>query len=278
MSYRRAEEIFEESTRLPANPLARPEQWNELQGFTLHRWRHTALTHDAESGTSTPMLPARSRHASVRSLERYARPGVDAVARHVASQDPTARRRHKTHPGRRICGRVSPSTRGGTSMRVRASAPTVLAVAALLTACGSSSPGTTDAAQDSAKWYSSGANSRITQLVSRTTSVLDDIEAMNAGSSSQAGLLHLSSSCARLAHDVEDAEAYAPVPDSRTQGYWKAALGQLGQGASDCRDAMTEQEDVKSKVNSGASILRLGLENLTAVLRSVGAATASPSR
>ncbi|WP_328506498.1 site-specific integrase [Streptomyces sp. NBC_00391] len=42
---------------------------------------------------STPMLPARSRHASVRSLERYARPGVDPVARHVAERDPPARRR-----------------------------------------------------------------------------------------------------------------------------------------------------------------------------------------
>jgi integrase/recombinase XerD len=52
-----------------------------------------ALIHDAERGTSTPMLLARSRHASVRSLERYARPGVDAVARHVASRDPAARRR-----------------------------------------------------------------------------------------------------------------------------------------------------------------------------------------
>ncbi|MCX5112277.1 hypothetical protein OOK13_27805 [Streptomyces sp. NBC_00378] len=48
---------------------------------------------DAEGGTSTPMLLARSRHASVRSLERYARPGVDAVARHVAERDPAARRR-----------------------------------------------------------------------------------------------------------------------------------------------------------------------------------------
>jgi hypothetical protein len=44
-------------------------------------------------GISTPMLLARSRHASVRSLERYARPGVDAVARHVAERDPAARRR-----------------------------------------------------------------------------------------------------------------------------------------------------------------------------------------
>nr|WTB35549.1 PmrA [Streptomyces sp. NBC_00830] len=48
----------------------------------------------AENGTSTPMLLARSRHASVRFLERYARPGVDAVTRHVASQDPAARRRN----------------------------------------------------------------------------------------------------------------------------------------------------------------------------------------
>ncbi|MFE5588011.1 tyrosine-type recombinase/integrase [Kitasatospora sp. NPDC056531] len=93
LSYRRAEEIFEETTRLLANPLARPEQREQLQGWTLHRWRHSALTHDAENGTSTPMLLARSRHASVRSLERYARPGVDAVARHVAAQDPAARRR-----------------------------------------------------------------------------------------------------------------------------------------------------------------------------------------
>ena len=64
-----------------------------LDGWTLHRLRHSALTHDAEDGTSTPMLLARSRHASVRSLERYARPGVDAVARHVAERDPAARRR-----------------------------------------------------------------------------------------------------------------------------------------------------------------------------------------
>ncbi|GAA3305790.1 hypothetical protein GCM10020295_60460 [Streptomyces cinereospinus] len=93
LSYRRAEEIFEENTRLLANPLASPEDIEELDGWTLHRLRHSALTHDAEDGTSTPMLLARSRHASVRSLERYARPGVDAVARHVAERDPAARRR-----------------------------------------------------------------------------------------------------------------------------------------------------------------------------------------
>ncbi|MFE2871901.1 tyrosine-type recombinase/integrase [Embleya sp. NPDC059259] len=92
LSYRRAAEIFEEATRILANPLARPEDVAELEGWTLHQLRHSTLTHDAEDGTSTPMLLARSRHASVRSLERYARPGVDAVARHVAERDPAARR------------------------------------------------------------------------------------------------------------------------------------------------------------------------------------------
>ena len=77
LSYRRAAELFSATTG----------------GWTLHQLRHSALTHAAEDGTNTPMLLARSRHASVRSLERYARPGPEAVARHVAEHDP-ARRRH----------------------------------------------------------------------------------------------------------------------------------------------------------------------------------------
>ncbi|GAA4384135.1 hypothetical protein GCM10023088_52120 [Actinomadura verrucosospora] len=72
LSYHRAEEILEENTRLLVNPLASPEDNEDLNGWTLHRLRHCALTHDAEGGTSTPMLLARSRPASVRSLERYA--------------------------------------------------------------------------------------------------------------------------------------------------------------------------------------------------------------
>jgi integrase len=60
---------------------------------TLHQLRHSALTHAAEDGTNTPILLARSRHASVRSLERYARPGPEAVARCVAEHDPARRRR-----------------------------------------------------------------------------------------------------------------------------------------------------------------------------------------
>ncbi len=41
------------------------------------------LTHEAENGTNTPALLARSRYASVRSLERYAPSGPEAVARRV---------------------------------------------------------------------------------------------------------------------------------------------------------------------------------------------------
>lgn len=53
---------------------------------TIRRWPNARLL--ARSGASTPMLLARSRHASVPSLERYARLGVDAVAWHVAHRGP----------------------------------------------------------------------------------------------------------------------------------------------------------------------------------------------
>jgi integrase/recombinase XerD len=88
LSYRRAAEIFEEVTRPLTDPV------DQAQGWTLHQLRHAMLTHEAENGTNTATLLARSRHASVRSLERYARPGPDAVAAHVAATDPAARRRH----------------------------------------------------------------------------------------------------------------------------------------------------------------------------------------
>jgi integrase/recombinase XerD len=85
LSYRRAAELFTEVTR-DLDPAG--------AGWTPHQLRHSDLTHEAEEGASTPMLLARSRHASVRSLERYARPGVDAVGAYVARRDPAARRRH----------------------------------------------------------------------------------------------------------------------------------------------------------------------------------------
>ncbi|MEU1607474.1 hypothetical protein [Micromonospora matsumotoense] len=50
------------------------------------------LTHEAENGTNTATLLARSRHASVRCLERYARPDPEAVAAHAASPDSAVRR------------------------------------------------------------------------------------------------------------------------------------------------------------------------------------------
>jgi integrase/recombinase XerD len=87
LSYRRAAELFAQATA----PLAATA--GRSGGWTLHQLRHSALTHDAEAGTNTPMLLARSRHASMRSLERYARPGPEALARHVAATDPAARRR-----------------------------------------------------------------------------------------------------------------------------------------------------------------------------------------
>ena len=77
LSYRRAQERFAEATG----------------GWTLHQLRHSALTHLAEANVGLPLLMAKSRHSSLRSLQRYARPGVDAVARLTAEHDPARRRR-----------------------------------------------------------------------------------------------------------------------------------------------------------------------------------------
>jgi integrase len=77
LSYRRAEALFHKASG----------------GRTLHQLRHSALTHLAEHNTSLPLLMAKSRHASLRSLQRYARPGADAVAALTAATDPARRRR-----------------------------------------------------------------------------------------------------------------------------------------------------------------------------------------
>jgi len=93
LSYRRAAQSFELFVTCAGAGQRASRELEEVHGWTLYQLRHSLLAHEAEDGTSTPMLPPRSRHASIRSLERYARPGPEAVARHVAAADPAARRR-----------------------------------------------------------------------------------------------------------------------------------------------------------------------------------------
>ncbi|WP_331748122.1 hypothetical protein OG520_41005 (plasmid) [Streptomyces sp. NBC_00984] len=94
LSHRRAEEIFEEKTRLPASPLASLDDVEGLGGWMLHRLRHSASTHDPKAGTSTPMLPARSRHASVRSWSGTSAPESTWLPDTWPSErDPATRRR-----------------------------------------------------------------------------------------------------------------------------------------------------------------------------------------
>ncbi|MEU3528802.1 site-specific integrase [Streptomyces sp. NPDC038707] len=80
LSYRRAAELFDEHTVRVLGEKA-----------TLHQLRHSALTHAAEEGASTPMLMALSGHTSVRSLAKYARPSAEALARWQAERDPARR-------------------------------------------------------------------------------------------------------------------------------------------------------------------------------------------
>jgi integrase len=81
LSYERAEYLFKQHSFEVAK-----------QGWTLHQLRHSALTHLAESGVNLPLLMAKSGHQSLRSLQRYARPGAEAVAAMTAAHDPARRR------------------------------------------------------------------------------------------------------------------------------------------------------------------------------------------
>lgn len=76
LSYRRAAELFTEASG----------------GWTLHQLRHSALTHLAEDGVDVALLKAKSRHASLRSLERYVRPSESSVAKLTAQHDRARRR------------------------------------------------------------------------------------------------------------------------------------------------------------------------------------------
>jgi integrase/recombinase XerC/integrase/recombinase XerD len=77
LSYRRAEEIFKAASG----------------GRTLHKLRHSRLTHLAEAGEDVTLIKAKSRHRSLRSLERYVNPSTAAVAQLTDRHDPNRRGR-----------------------------------------------------------------------------------------------------------------------------------------------------------------------------------------
>jgi len=81
LSYERAEYLFKHHSLKITT-----------RGWTLHQLRHSALTHLAEEGVNLPLLMAKSGHESLRSLQRYARPGTEAVAAMTAAHDPARRR------------------------------------------------------------------------------------------------------------------------------------------------------------------------------------------
>ena len=82
LSYERAEYLFKQHSLRVTK-----------QGWTLHQLRHSALTHLAEAGVNLPLLMAKSGHENLRSLQKYARPGAEAVAAMTAAHDPARRHR-----------------------------------------------------------------------------------------------------------------------------------------------------------------------------------------
>lgn len=61
-------------------------------GLELHQLRHSAATHLGERGADVTVIRAKTHHKSLRSLGRYARPGVEAAASATELLDPPVRR------------------------------------------------------------------------------------------------------------------------------------------------------------------------------------------
>ncbi len=56
-------------------------------GLTPHQRRHSASTYLGEEGVSAILLQAKSRHLDLRTLARYAKPGIEAMAALTAEHD-----------------------------------------------------------------------------------------------------------------------------------------------------------------------------------------------
>lgn len=83
LSYRQAEHLFGDAGRLLDS---------EGAPWTLHRLRHAGIAHAVEAGWNTAQVRAKSRHASLRSLEVYVNPSADAVRAMTDDLDGRARR------------------------------------------------------------------------------------------------------------------------------------------------------------------------------------------
>jgi len=64
-----------------------------VEGATLHRLRHSRLTHLGDQNVSAPLLMAVSGHRQLATLQQYVKPSQAAVAKLMADTDPDRRHR-----------------------------------------------------------------------------------------------------------------------------------------------------------------------------------------
>jgi integrase len=83
LSYKMAEQLFKEHSG----------------SATLHRLRHSRLTHLGNQNVSAPLLMAISGHRRLATLQQYVRPSQDAVAALMAAADPDSELRHDSWDG-----------------------------------------------------------------------------------------------------------------------------------------------------------------------------------
>jgi hypothetical protein len=80
----------------------------------------------------------------------------------------------------------------------------------------------------------------------------------------------LRASCAALSLDMDDARAYAAVPDAQAQGYWSSMIASLGAGAKDCVAGVDQHNSrlikkATDEIAAGSASFRKLFDRLTAL-------------
>jgi hypothetical protein len=136
------------------------------------------------------------------------------------------------------------------------------AVPPLGTATGGGSPPDPALALAVAQWVTNGGEDELKSLAT-------DFKSLETAANSD-DLPTISLSCSQLENDVENAQAYDPIPDPQAQHDWADALAQYARGATDCVDGANNSDvnlitQASTEITTGSKDLNLVTDRLNEI-------------
>jgi hypothetical protein len=113
-----------------------------------------------------------------------------------------------------------------------------------------------------AQWVTNGGEDELKALSA-------DFKSLETAANSD-DLPTISLSCSQLENDVENAQAYDPIPDPQAQHDWADALAQYARGATDCVDGANNSDvnlitQASTEITTGSNDLNLVTNRLNEI-------------